>query len=229
MGHRLGGLGELVRRLQLTIGDDDPGAAFAFGFGLARHRPLHRLRQGHVLDLDAVDVDAPVDGGIVDHDRQALIEAFAVGEQIVEFALADDRPQRGLRDLPDGELIVLDIDDGLARIDDLEVDDGVDADGDVVAGDALLSGNRHRDDLEIDLLQIVDERDDRRQPGRFGLGIHSAEAEDHPALILSDDLQAVSQRDGSECDKCGKDSERQHVESPPLTTDGPLILALVCL
>ena len=54
------GLGELLRRLQLAVGGDDAGAPFTLGLGLPRHGALHRLGQRDVLDLDAVDVHAPV-------------------------------------------------------------------------------------------------------------------------------------------------------------------------
>ena len=43
----------------------------------------------------------------------------------------------------DGEQVVLDVDDRRDRVDDPEVDDRVDPDGDVVAGDAVLRGHRH--------------------------------------------------------------------------------------
>ena len=56
-------------------------------------------------------VHAPLHGRAVDHQLQALVELLAVGEQIVQVALADDRPQRGLRHLGDGEAVVLDLDD----------------------------------------------------------------------------------------------------------------------
>jgi hypothetical protein len=57
-----------------------------------------------------------------------------------------------LGDLADGVLVVLHVDDDLDRVEDAVVDDGVDADGDVVAGDAFLGGDRHRDDLHVDLV-----------------------------------------------------------------------------
>src|SRR5699024_6422969 len=132
----------------------------------------------------------------------------------------------GLGDLADGEPVVLDLDDRLARIDDLELDDRIDADGDVVAGDALLSRHRHGHDPAVDLLVSVDEENDRLPPRLLGIGMHPAEAEDHSPLVLFDDPQAVSQRDGSENDKRGKNCECDHVESPPLTTDGLSMLAL---
>ena len=63
--------------------------------------------------------------------------------------------QGGLGDLSDGVLVVLYVDDDLDRVEDAVVDDGVDADGDVVAGDAFLGGHRHRDDLHVDLVQAI--------------------------------------------------------------------------
>ena len=74
------------------------------------------LGQGDVLDLDAVDVDAPVQRRAVDHQLQALVELLAVGQQVVEVALADDRAQRGLGDLTDRGQVVLDVDGHAHRI-----------------------------------------------------------------------------------------------------------------
>ena len=56
-------------------------------------------------------VHAPAHRGAVDHQLQALVELLAVGEQVVQLALADDRAQRGLRHLRDREPVVLDVDD----------------------------------------------------------------------------------------------------------------------
>ena len=63
-GHHLGGLRELLGGLELAVGGDDASAAFTFGLGLARHRTLHGVGQGDVLDLDAVDVHAPAAAGL---------------------------------------------------------------------------------------------------------------------------------------------------------------------
>jgi hypothetical protein len=57
-----------------------------------------------------------------------------------------------LGDLADGVLVVLHVDDDFDRVEDAVVDDGVDADGDVVAGDALLGGDGHRHDLHVDFV-----------------------------------------------------------------------------
>src|SRR5205823_5411908 len=136
--HRRGRLRQLVRRLQLAVGGNDPRPPLAFGLGLARHRAFHRLRKRDILDLDAVDVDAPVERGAVDHQLEALVQPFAVGEQVVEVALADDRPQRRLRHLADRGPVVLDVDRGGHRVDHLEVHDRVHPDRDIVVGDPVL-------------------------------------------------------------------------------------------
>ena len=47
-----GGAGELLRGLVLAFGVDDLRPALALGLGLAGHRPLHRLGDLDVLDLD---------------------------------------------------------------------------------------------------------------------------------------------------------------------------------
>jgi hypothetical protein len=75
---------------QFAVGGDDPCPSLTLGLGLARHRPLHRIGQDDVLDFDAVDVDSPAQRGAVDHQFQALVEVFAIGQQVVEVAFADD-------------------------------------------------------------------------------------------------------------------------------------------
>ena len=72
--HHLGGLGKLLGRLQLAIGGDDASPSLPLGLGLPRDRPLHRVGQHDILDLDAVDVDAPAQRGAVDQQLEALIE-----------------------------------------------------------------------------------------------------------------------------------------------------------
>ena len=93
-------------------------------------------------------------------------------------------------DLADGVLVVLHVDDDLDRVEDAVVDDGVDADGDVVAGDAFLGGDRHGDDLHVDLVQAVGDRRDEGQPGRPGARAELAEAQHDAAFELGDDPDA---------------------------------------
>jgi len=77
------GLGELGGGLELAVGVDHPCAAVALGLGLTRHRPAHALGQGHVLDLDPLDADAPVGGGRVDDRAEFIVDLLAVRKQRV--------------------------------------------------------------------------------------------------------------------------------------------------
>ena len=77
-------LGELLAGLELALGVDDLGPLLALGLGLAGHRPLHRLRQLDVLDLDDADLDAPRLGLLVDDLLQLLVDLFPLGEQVVQ-------------------------------------------------------------------------------------------------------------------------------------------------
>ena len=79
--------------------------------------------------------------------------------------LAEDAAERGLRDLRRGAEVVEDLDDGVLGVDDAEVDDGVDLDGDVVAGDALLAGDVHRHGAQVDVDHAVDDGQDDEEAG----------------------------------------------------------------
>ena len=155
-GHYGGGLCQLLGRLVLAVGRDDPRAALAFGFGLAGHRPFHRFRQGDVLDLDPLDPDAPwFLGGGVDDLLELGVDLVPFGQQRVQVTVADHRPQRRLGDLGYREGVVLHVDERLDWVDDPVVDDRIHPQGDVVPGDALLAGHGRRDDLHVDLAQPV--------------------------------------------------------------------------
>src|SRR4051794_24478883 len=52
----------------------------ALGLGLLGHRPLHRLRDADVADLDGGDLDPPRLGLLVDDLLQVLVELLALGE-----------------------------------------------------------------------------------------------------------------------------------------------------
>src|SRR5690606_30482964 len=189
---------QLLRRLQLALGGDDPPPTVPLGLRLPGHGPFHRLGQGDVLDLHPVDVDTPVQCRAVDHQLEALVQPLAVGQQVVQVALADDAPQRRLRHLGHREPVVLHTDDGLHRVDHLEVDDRVDPDGDVVPGDAVLRGHRQRHDLHVDLPHAVDDRDDPRQPGFTRGSDDAAEPEDQTGYVLGDGAQPAGGRAGAE-------------------------------
>jgi len=89
----------------------------------------------------------------------------------------------------DGEHVILHVDRRLDRVDDPEVDHGIDPDGHVVFGDAFLSRDGHGDDLHVDLLHAVADRPDQGQPGATNPRQHPSEPEDDALLVLLHDLE----------------------------------------
>ena len=55
----VGGLPEALGGLVLALSRYDLGPPLALALGLAGHRPLHVLRDLHVLDLNHADLDPP--------------------------------------------------------------------------------------------------------------------------------------------------------------------------
>jgi len=85
-----------------------------------------------MLDLHIGNLDAPAVGLAVENLLDVLVELVALGQNLVEFVLAEHRAQGGLSQLAGGVHKVLYGDDGLFRIDDPVIDHGIDPHGDVV-------------------------------------------------------------------------------------------------
>ena len=113
---RRGSLRKLVGGLELALGGDDLRAPLALGLGLARHRPLHRLRDLDVLDLDRRDLDAPRLGLLVDDPLQLVVQAVALREQRVQLGAAEHGAQSRLGDLRRRQQVVLDLHDRVVRV-----------------------------------------------------------------------------------------------------------------
>jgi hypothetical protein len=95
-------------------------------------------------------------------------------------------------------------------------------DADVVAGDDALGLDRHRYDPQRHPVQHVDERDDHSQP-RVPQAADAAEPEQHPLLVLLDDLQRHRQPDQDQHrDDDNNDDQRFHGKSLRLRPDGGL-------
>ena len=184
----LGRLRELLGGLELALGADDLRAPLALGLGLARHGPLHALRELDVLDLDDGDLDAPRLGLLVDDALQDLVDLVALGEQLVERVLAEHGAQGGLRDLARADEVVLDRDDCRPWVDDAEVDDGRDAHGDVVLGDDVLWRHLQRHDAQVDAHDPVDHGDQQEETRARRAALEASEPEDHTALVLAQHL-----------------------------------------
>jgi hypothetical protein len=106
----------------------------------------------------------------------------------------DDGAQRRLGHQLGRRVPVADLDHRGDGVDHLEVGDGVDRCGDVVLGDDLLRGHRHRGDLQVDPAQLVDDRHDEEHARTLGPDA-AAQPEDHGPLVLLDDLHGVGEED----------------------------------
>jgi len=136
-----GGLGQPGGSLEFALGIDDLGPAFAFGLGLLGHGPLHFLGQVDVLELDVGHLDAPGTGVLVEDGLHLAVDLVAVGQDFVQLDAAADAAQGGLGNLGSGVHVVLHFQDGLFRINDAEIDHGVDLDAHIVPGDDVLIGH----------------------------------------------------------------------------------------
>ena len=209
----LGRLHQLLGRLELARGVDDLGPLLALGLRLLGHSALHRLGQLDVLDLDGRDLHPPWLGVLVDDDLEPLVDGLALGQQLVQGGLAEDRAQRRLGDLGSGVDIVQDLGHGTLRVDDAEVDHRDDLDRDVVAGDDLLGGDLEGDGAEVDLDQPVDaEGDDEEEPRPLERD-QAAEPEDDPALVFLGDAHAGEEEDDQDQDDDPHDDRHESPSS----------------
>ena len=119
-GNDIGGLGELVRCLELAFGVDDLGPAFALGLGLLGDSPDHVLRKIDMLHLDELDLDAPRVGVLVDDLLELGVELLPLRKEVVKIDLPEEAPERGLGELGGRVEVILDVDDALERLHDLK-------------------------------------------------------------------------------------------------------------
>ena len=90
------------------------------------------------------------------------------GLQRTSSPVSEDASEGGLGDLAGRKDVVLDLDDAPVGIDDPEVDNGVDAGGDVVAGNDVLGGTSMVTVLRSILTILSTSGHNRKSPGPFG-------------------------------------------------------------
>jgi hypothetical protein len=172
---------------------DDLGAGLALCLGLLGHGAEHGLGHVDLFDLDGDDFYAEGGGVAVDDGLNALVEGLAVGEELVEIDLAEDGAEGGLGELGGLVDVVCDLDDRFDGVDDAEGDDGVDLEGDVVAGDDVLRGDLHRFLTERDADDTVDGAEDEDNARACGVVTDASEPEDDGTLVFAEDLDAVEE------------------------------------
>jgi hypothetical protein len=136
--HHVGCPRQLVGGECLALCGDDLGSLFALGLGLASHRALHIVGQLDVSELDDRDLDPPLFCLHVEDLADVLIDAFGLGQQLVERVTTHHRAEGGLGDLADRGLDVLDCDHRTDRILHAVIGHRGHVDADVIPGDDPL-------------------------------------------------------------------------------------------
>src|SRR6267378_510468 len=150
---------------------NDFRALFAFRLGLLSHSAQHGLGHIHLLHFYVDHLHAPGCGVLVKNALQAQVDLLAMREQFVEFLLTKDGPQSGLSELRSLVDVVRNFDDRFVRIDDAKEDDGVNFQGDVVAGDDVLRWYFERFLTEGDTDDAVDWREYEDEAGALRVAL----------------------------------------------------------
>jgi hypothetical protein len=87
--------------------------------------------------------------------------------------------------------MVLDLYNALVWVCDAEVDYGVDAGKDVIAGYNVLGRDVHGQGSKVYLDHPVHERPQQEEPWSFGTSLDLTETEDHTPLVFLDDLDGA--------------------------------------
>ena len=210
-------VGRLLQRhrgLLLSLGSHHLGTSFPVRLRLSSHCPLHLPWQQHVLHLNHLNPDAPGVRGVVKDVLHHPGHLLLLLQDLHEGLGAHHVPQGGRCQQLGGFGITLHIADGGHGILNVVVDDGVDADGDAVAGEDLLGGDVEGDGPEVDHRDGVDAGEDEEEAGtNHPASLHSeaqnaialelsqfsaspAEPEDDGTLVLLDSLEAEPDGDG---------------------------------
>ncbi len=99
LGDDRGGIRELLRGLELTLGIDDLGSPIPLRLGLAAHGPLDLGGQRDVFDLDEGHLHTPRLGQVVDDGLDLAVEPVTLGQKLIEVSGAADAAQGRLGNL----------------------------------------------------------------------------------------------------------------------------------
>ncbi len=213
------------------------GAFVAFGAHFLFHGGADLFRGQDLLQFHTVDLDAPLVGGFVQDVAQFGVDGVARSEGEIQGQFADHVTQRGLGEFLDRLGQVADLIHGLVGVGDLEIEQGVDVDGDVVAGDHVLAGEvvdrlaqvdavfhaLHHDGVAavvrfvvtpVDGAHLVENGHDDVNAGGEGLEISSQTLHDHHFGLPHDDDPARNQHDHKECKSESDKGSDSHNPTP---------------
>lgn len=189
LGEKVGGFGDGSSGGFFAFGGDDGGAAFTLGFSLFRHSTFHVGGELDVLETDAFDVNAPFVGLGVDDFADLSGDFVTFAEDFVEIEVTGDVAEGSLGKGAGCVAVVRGFEDGFLGVDDAGIDDGVNIDSDVVAGDDFLFRDIHRGGADVNFEHFVDVGDDDTEAGVQSARI-AAEAEDDAAFVLINNADA---------------------------------------
>ncbi len=197
----LGALGDVDLGLPAALRLGDHGAACPLRGELPVHRILDVAGRRDLADLDGRHLAAPSLGDLVELGAQDLVDLLAAGEDLVEEDVADDGAQRGRGHTLQGTGEVGDVHDALERVDDPPVDEEVDVDRGVVAGDRRLAGDLDELLPHVHLHRPVDDRDEKAQPRvAHEALVRPPQPEDDHLLVLLDHPDREVQEEQDEKD-----------------------------
>ena len=131
---------------------------------------------------------------------------FSLGQHLVEFMLSQHGAERRLSKHVRGGKVVLDLNDGAFRIDDIEVEHCVNLHRDVVTRDHVLARYFDNLDAQIHSHHFLDKGDQQHKAGTFNL-LKTPESEDHGSLIFTQDPHA--RREQNENKDRGEDQSKR--------------------
>jgi len=137
-------------RVDLGAGSDDLGLAYALLLRGGGEGGGDLGGEDDVFDEDALDGDAPLVGDVADDFGDLERDGLALGDDALHRPGADDVAEGCLGALDERLAEVGDAERRTVGVDDLEVDDGVNFNVDVVAGNDGLSPDGTYLDLDID-------------------------------------------------------------------------------
>ena len=166
----VGGLSHQFCAFDLGSSGDDLAFSDPLALGSHRERVLQIFGEDDVLDEHRLDLYPPAECNIFDDLTDRLGDLFATLDHVLQDASTYHVAQGGLRPLYECLPDVADAESGFVGRDDVIVDDGGEAEGDIVLCHADLTRYFNYLDLDINLDEALRERIDLDETGIDGTG-----------------------------------------------------------
>lgn len=214
----------------LGLGGDNFALTNSLALGSHGERVLQVLAKDDVLDEHALNLDTPAGGDILNDFTDGLSNLFTALDDVLQDTSTDNVAQSGLSTLNESLADVGDAKGGLMGRDDVIVNDGSEAQSDIVLGHTRLLRYLGDLDLDINLNETLTKWVDLDQAWIDGL-VEAAELSDETDVALVNILVGVGTDDAArKCTHCsnngteGVDYSRAERTSQHNGVDGRRIL-----